>query len=84
MCALEPVSVKESLFEVVSAIATVGLTLGVTPSLGTASKIIIAFLMFAGRVGWITLLLAFIEKRSDPPLERPEEKIFRLLSLYCS
>lgn len=45
----------ECLFEVVSAFGTVGLSLGITPELSAASKIIIMLCMFAGRVGLLTI-----------------------------
>ena len=48
------------LFETVSAIGTVGLSLGLTPSLGLISHIILILLMFFGRVGGLTLLFAAI------------------------
>ena len=52
-------------FEVVSAIGTVGLSMGVTEELLPAGKIVITFLMFAGRVGIITLLSSFIRSRTQ-------------------
>lgn len=52
------------IFEVLSAISTVGLTLGLTPTLTIASKIILIVLMFVGRVGTITI--AFAVHRSSP------------------
>src|SRR5690606_3846631 len=54
-------SMKDLLFEAVSAYTTCGLSLGVTPSLSAAGKIIIVFTMFVGRVGMLTLLVAFIK-----------------------
>ncbi|MBQ9987015.1 MAG: TrkH family potassium uptake protein, partial [Erysipelotrichales bacterium] len=52
----------ETLFEVVSALATVGLTLGITSSLSTVGKIVIIILMYVGRVGVLTLLTYFMRK----------------------
>lgn len=75
LCAIEPFSLKEILFEVVSAIGTVGLTIGITPFLGAASKAVIILLMFIGRVGWLTLAIALAGKHFDPPVERVPEKI---------
>lgn len=54
------------LFEAVSAFGTVGLSLGVTPDLGIASKIILAATMFAGRVG----LFAMAMPRRAEAIER--------------
>ena len=47
------------LFEIVSAIGTVGLTTGITGSLSTIGKCVIIFLMFIGRVGPITIAYTF-------------------------
>ncbi len=46
------------LFEVVSAISTVGLSLGITPSITVWSKLILIILMFIGRVGYLTLFMS--------------------------
>ena len=46
------------LFETASAIGTVGLTLGITPTLGQLSRAILIFLMYMGRVGGLTLIFA--------------------------
>ena len=53
------------IFEVLSAISTVGLTLGVTPTLKIASKMILILLMFIGRVGTITIAFAMRRKSPD-------------------
>ena len=44
------------LFETVSAIATVGLSVGITPILCPLSKILLCFLMFLGRLGPLTII----------------------------
>ncbi|QQT27485.1 ATPase [Sphingobacterium spiritivorum] len=66
---------KELLFETVSAYTTCGLSLGVTPSLSPSSKIIIIFTMFVGRVGTLTLLVAFIKNMRNRNYVYPSEKI---------
>lgn len=73
--ALESIELECALFETSSAIGTVGLTMGITPSIGAASKIILAFLMYAGRVGGLSLALAFSTERVDPDIQRPTEKV---------
>ena len=62
-------------FEAVSAIGTVGLSLGITSSLGTVSHMILVFLMFFGRVGGLTLIFAAINSKSIDVSQRPVEKI---------
>jgi trk system potassium uptake protein TrkH len=52
----------ECVFEVVSALGTVGLSMGLTPHLGDAGKLVLVFLMFAGRVGLITLVIALAQR----------------------
>ncbi len=49
-------------FEVFSAFSTVGLSLGITANLSVFSKIILMITMFVGRIGMITLLVAFIKQ----------------------
>lgn len=75
VCAVDPISLKAALFEVSSAIATVGLTLGMTPSLSAASHVILILLMYAGRIGGLTFVLLFAQRRSDPPRDRPNGKL---------
>ena len=50
------------LFETVSAYATVGLTIGVTPTLSIPGKLLIMLAMFCGRVGLMTIITAFARK----------------------
>ena len=57
---IEGLPVLTCLFETTSAVATVGLSLGVTPTLHTASKWIIIVLMYVGRVGGLTLIYAVL------------------------
>ncbi len=65
------------LFETVSALGTVGITTGITPYLSTAGKLIIAFAMFIGRLGPITIVIALAKKQSQysAPYHFPEGKI---------
>ena len=55
---IENASLMASLFECASAVATVGLTMGITSSLTAASKIILILIMYGGRVGGLTLVFA--------------------------
>ena len=63
------------LFETASAIGTVGLTLGITPSLGLVSRVVLIFLMFFGRVGCLTLVFAASTRTRTNPGRLPMEKI---------
>ena len=75
ICVIEPFGFITVLYETASAIGTVGLTQGITPHLGAASRIIIIVLMYAGRIGGLSFVLALAEKRKHVPLERPLGKI---------
>jgi trk system potassium uptake protein TrkH len=72
---VEGLPMKACLFETASAVGTVGLTLGITPSLGLFSHIILILLMFLGRVGGLTLMYAAISDRKAEVSRRPVEKI---------
>lgn len=52
------ISTEAVVYECVSAISTVGLSMGITPILSSASQILLALLMFVGRVGMTTIALA--------------------------
>ena len=79
ICAIEPdkeiTKFTDVLFECVSAMGTVGLTRGLTPNLSVASKIILIFLMYAGRVGILTLALALGEKRTPSGVRKPVDSL---------
>jgi Trk-type K+ transport system membrane component len=62
-------------FESFSAYSTVGLTLGITPQLSDLSKVILVFTMFIGRVGALTVLMAFVSKAKTQAYRYPEEEI---------
>ena len=73
--AIEGGSFKTIAFEVASAIGTVGLSLGITPSLTIASKIILAVFMFFGRVGGLTIVYAAIGNKDPDVSKYPLERI---------
>ncbi len=58
--ATSDVSLTDGLYEAVSAIATVGLTTGITPNLSVAAKILVIVYMYFGRVGVLTISLGFM------------------------
>lgn len=72
---LEAIPFLTSLYESVSAIATVGLTLGITAQLGFVSKILLALLMIFGRAGSLTILLAFTSDKKKIAARYPVEKV---------
>ncbi len=76
LMAFEPqMQLSDVLFEVVSAIGTVGLSIGVTADCSTAGLCVLMLLMYAGRVGSMSFALLFTEQRVQPAVRCPEEKI---------
>ena len=66
----------DSLYEVVSAICTVGLSTGITAGLNMGSKILLILYMFFGRVGIMTISFAFMTKvPPDNAIRRPETRV---------
>lgn len=72
---IEMVPVLTALYESVSAIGTVGLSMGITPHIGMVSKFILIILMYVGRVGSMTILMAFSSERRLSASKRPLEKV---------
>lgn len=71
---LEPhLSLAEVFFEIVSATATVGLSMNVTPTLCTASKLIVILTMYIGRLGPLTIATMWVA--APRGVSRPEEEI---------
>ncbi len=76
ICAIEPEGLfKEILFECVSALSNTGLSMSLTPTLGIASKILIILLMYAGRVGILTLALALGETKTAAEIRKPVDSL---------
>ena len=72
---VEGLPILTCLFETASAIGTVGLTLGITPSLSLLSRLILISLMFLGRIGGLTLIFATLSATKNPLSRLPLEKI---------
>ena len=74
VCLIDSFPLTSCLFETGSALGTAGVTLGITTSLSLPSRIIIMILMFAGRVGGLTLIYAAFASNND--ISRlPQEKL---------
>ena len=78
VCAIEGTpadGIGKVVFEVVSAIGTVGLSQGLTVGLHAVSKVILILLMYFGRVGGFTLVLIFSGEKKPVALSRVADKI---------
>ena len=63
------------LFELMSAFSTCGLSMGLTSWLSTPSQVILLITMFLGRVGPLTIVLAFSRERNVGKYKYPKENI---------
>ncbi len=66
------------MFEVISALGTVGLSTGITPSLSTAGKLVIVLTIFIGRIGVLGAVLALTPKREGRPGTYTEENVITM------
>lgn len=71
----ENLPLSDCLFEAASAVGTVGLTLGITPSLGGVSQVVLIVLMYLGRVGGLTLIYATVSGTKLSGARLPVDKI---------
>ena len=72
---IENLPIMSCLYETASAVGTVGLTLGITPTLGIASKLILILSMFFGRVGGLTLIYAAFGANKKQVAKLPADTI---------
>ena len=75
ICYLQPLPLEDVLFEIFSAIGTVGMSTGVTRELTSASRLVIVFLMYCGRIGSMAFALSFMERKKVAPIQCPMEKV---------
>ena len=68
LCVADGVSLENAAYETISALCTVGLTTGITPTLSAASQIVLIILMFFGRLGIMTISVGFMA--ADPAGDR--------------
>ncbi len=75
ICCIDNTPLKDTAFEVASAIGTVGISTGITPDLSMWSQFILSGLMYFGRVGCLTMIFAFADVKGTSPIQLPLEKI---------
>jgi trk system potassium uptake protein TrkH len=66
-------TLSQVLFETMSAFGTVGLSTGITPELGRASHVLLAALMFVGRLGPLTLVVSVARREGPDKVQYPSE-----------
>ena len=75
ICYFQPFTLEDVLFEVFSAIGTVGMSTGITRDLSKASRVVIILLMYCGRIGSMSFALSFLERKKVAPVQCPVEKV---------
>lgn len=75
LCLIEDLPYLACLFECVSALGTVGMTVGITPNLHVASRIILIVFMFVGRVGGLTFIYAATDSHKNSHVKLPREYV---------
>lgn len=75
LSATEPFSLMEILFEVSSAFGTTGLSMGITPELSSAGKVVIILLMFIGRIGILSFIFLFSRGNPKENYHYPKERV---------
>ena len=68
-------TIDSVVYEVVSAVCTAGLSFGITPTLSVMSKLVLVTLMYVGRIGMLTIPLAFKTKETNSSIEYVSAKI---------
>jgi trk system potassium uptake protein TrkH len=71
----EEIPFRDLSFETVSAFGTVGFSTGITSSLSAAGQFLLVFTMFVGRLGPLTVALAFAESQEVKEEEYPEAEV---------
>ena len=72
----QPLAFSPVLFEVVSAFSTTGLSLGVTGELDGFGRLVVVVLMFWGRLGAVTIMLALLNRSEHKSrVKYPEETV---------
>lgn len=73
--AMQQLPMTDVLFETFSAIGTVGMTTGITRGLTPVSRLLVAFLMYCGRVGSLSFALSFTQHKRIAHVQQPLERI---------
>ncbi|MCI7812149.1 MAG: potassium transporter TrkG [Lachnospiraceae bacterium] len=75
ICGVQNIELADVLLETFSAISTVGMSAGITRDLVPVCRVTLIILMYCGRVGSLSFLLSFTDKKKISPIQFPEERI---------
>jgi trk system potassium uptake protein TrkH len=68
-------NIIQIIFEVISAFCTVGLSTGITATLGSFSQLVLVLMMYVGRVGIILFMAAIVGDPKPTAINYPEENL---------
>ena len=72
ICTIQHIDLTAIIFDVVSAVSTVGMSTGITPSLNMGGKFILIILMYLGRVGSLSFAMSFTDKKKLAHVRQPK------------
>lgn len=75
VCTVQPLELTAIVFDVVSAISTVGMSTGITATLTTCGKATLILLMYLGRVGSLSFAMSFTDKKKLTHVRQPKEHV---------
>lgn len=75
ICTIQHIDLTAIIFDVVSAVSTVGMSTGITPNLKIGSRVILIILMYLGRVGSLSFAMSFTDKKKLVHIRQPKEHI---------
>jgi len=74
LMSVEDFPLTPALFEITSAFGTVGLSTGITGTIGASGHVLLVLVMLAGRVGPVTFVTALALRERVPAYRYPEER----------
>ena len=74
LLATQPFPLQDALFEIFSAMSTVGLSTGITRDLSAFNRVLLIVMMFCGRIGSLSMFMALAE-HPQPRVKDPVEQI---------
>ncbi len=75
LTAMQGFKLSDTMFEIFSAVSTVGMSAGLTGKLNLAGRLIVIVIMYLGRIGSLSFALSFTDRKVIHPVSKPRENI---------
>ncbi len=75
ICTIQHIDLTAIIFDVISAVSTVGMSTGITSTLNIGGRVILIILMYLGRVGSLSFAMSFTDKKKLTHVRQPKEHI---------